>query len=83
MGKYSAENATLAQVRKELQETLNLLDPVTHKAAHAMTFALAYIVEQIGRLRTDVDLLHNKLQPILKELEEDSNWRDRNPKYEE
>jgi hypothetical protein len=57
-----------------LQENLDLLDPVKHKSARNMTFALIYICEGIERLSRDVALLHSKLQPILKEIADDQEF---------
>jgi hypothetical protein len=54
-----------------LQENLGLLDPVKHKSARNMTFALIYICDGIESLSHDVGLLHAKLQPILKEIADD------------
>jgi hypothetical protein len=57
-----------------LQENLGLLDPVKHKSARNMTFALIYICEGIESLSRDVGFLHNKLQPILKEIADDQEF---------
>jgi len=83
VGKFTLENALYGEAKRALEENLNLLDPVQYKTLHNLTIALAYMVRQIGQLQKDVDLLHNKIQPILQELAEDSNWRDRLPKYED
>jgi hypothetical protein len=83
VAKFTFENAFYAEAKRALEENLTLLDPERHKTAHNLTVALAYIVRQIGQIQKDVDLLHNKIQPILQELAEDSNWRDRHPKYED
>jgi hypothetical protein len=59
------------QAMNALQENLGLLDPVKHKSARNMTFALIYICDGIESLSRDVGLLHSKLQPILREIADD------------
>lgn len=56
---------------KALQENLGLLDPVKHKAARNMNLALIHICEGMERLSGDLTLLHEKLQPILKQIADD------------
>jgi hypothetical protein len=75
MGKVTFENVIYGDVQRALEENLDILDPEKHKSAHNMTVALAYIVRHLLKLQRDVDLLHNKLQPMLAE--------DRYPKYED
>ena len=75
MGKVTFENVIYGDVQRALEENLAILDPEQHKSAHNMTVALAYIVRHLLKLQRDVDLLHNKLQPMLAE--------DRYPKYED
>jgi hypothetical protein len=57
MGQFSVENAIYGEAKRALEENLSLLNPEKHKAARNMTIALTYIVRQLGKLRTDVDLL--------------------------
>ena len=70
-----------------IEENLRLLDPQKHKTLHNLTIAIAVILKGQSRLWNDMDLLHNKMQPILKHLEEDNDWRsknyrNRNPNFE-
>ena len=81
MGRFTVENVAYSAARKALQENIDLLDPVKYKALYNLNIALAYLLNSQSKLQTDLDLLHNKIQPILVELAEDSNWRDRNPKH--
>ncbi|VTZ25762.1 hypothetical protein MPC4_90101 [Methylocella tundrae] len=90
MARATIQTALQEDVKKALEENLNLLDPEKHKTARNMTVALIQLLYFQGeilkaqtKIRDDVALLHNKLQPILKYLEEDnSDWRSRNPNYE-
>jgi hypothetical protein len=75
MVKFSIENVNSVEVRRALEENQALLTPEKHKVAHNINVVLAYIVRQLGQINGDVSLLHNKLQPILVELAEESNWR--------
>lgn len=81
--KYPTETITLYDAKKALEENLGLLDPATHKTVHNLTIALMGIARGLERLQNDHELLHNKLQPILKYLEEENgDWRSRYPKFE-
>ncbi|TAL77320.1 MAG: hypothetical protein EPN75_13255 [Beijerinckiaceae bacterium] len=75
---FPSQTITLYQAKQALEENLNLLSPATHKAVHNLTIALMGIARGLERLQNDHELLHNKIQPILKYLEEENNdWRDR------
>lgn len=77
---YVSQSAAVAAI----EENLSLLDPQAHKAARNLTIALGYILQQQARASSDMDLLHKKLQPILKFLEEDNHdWRDRFSRYQD
>jgi hypothetical protein len=82
MTKVQIEDIRFTEARQAIQENLSLLDPVKHKTVYNMTITLGYLLQQQWKLQDDVGLLHNKLQPILVEIAEDSNWRDRYPKYD-
>lgn len=83
MGQFTAENTSFKKAAEALQENLALLDPEKHKAARNMTVALVHILNSIQTVKADVGMLHNKLQPILKYLEEEnSDWRSRTPNYD-
>jgi hypothetical protein len=75
MGKVIFDNVLYEDVQRALEENLDLLDPEKDKSAHNITLALAYIVRHLVKLQRDVDLLHNKLQPMLAE--------DRYPTYDD
>jgi hypothetical protein len=75
MGKVIFENVLYEDVQRALEENLDLLDPDKDKSSHNITLALAYIVRHLVKLQRDVDLLHNKLQPMLAE--------DRYPTYDD
>lgn len=78
MSRFSTENVSHTECLKALEENLTLLDRESTKAVRNLTLALVYLVRTQTRLSQDVDLLHRKLQPILKYLEEENNdWRDR------
>jgi len=84
MPKYAIENAHYSEAKRALEENLSLLDPQKHKTAHNLTVALAYILQTQSKLANDIELLHRKLQPILKYLEEENaDWRNRYPRYED
>jgi hypothetical protein len=68
-GEYAYVSIYLAT--QALQENLSLLDPVKHKAARNMNLALLHICEGMERLSGDLNLLHEKLQPILKQIADD------------
>jgi hypothetical protein len=86
MDSFDIERAGLSDAKRALralEENLSLLDQPKYKCAHNMTIALAAIVRSQAKMQVDLDLLHKKLQPILKYLEEENtDWRNRNPKYE-
>ena len=70
-----------------IEENLALLDPLKHKTLHNLTIAIGALLHEHYLLKESVELLHNKLQPILKSLDEDNdwrsgNWRNRNPNFE-
>lgn len=84
MANLISDKVSHSEARKALEENLNLLDPEKHKAARNLTIALAYLFQSQNKLLEEVDLLHRKLQPILKHLEEDnSDWRSRTIRGEE
>lgn len=69
MSLYEAKSALEENVRKHL-------NPKAHPILWNQNAALLGICDALDRLRDSVDLLHNKLQPILKELVEDQHdWQ--------
>jgi hypothetical protein len=73
-----------AAMAKEIRETLELLDPVKHRSLRTVILTLAHLAERQDRMAEDIDLLHRKIQPILKYLEEElGDWRLRTPKFDE
>lgn len=73
----------LHDAEKALEENLSLLDPAKHKSARLLTVALLGICGEIRSLKDDVGSLHNKLQPILKEMENERgfvrDWKNPQP----
>lgn len=62
---------SLFQAEKALEENRRLLGQETHKIAHNMNEALLHLCQALQRMNDDMELLHRKLQPILKDMEED------------
>lgn len=79
-----SKNLSGGDVLHQARETLRQLDPAKHNSIHTVISALIHLVESQARLADDLVLLHRKLQPILKHLEEENgDWRLRYPKYDE
>ena len=67
---------TLSLATHALTETIHHLDPKEHSAARSMCIALVALCDSQKRVENDVELLHNKLQPILRSLSDDGDdWR--------
>jgi hypothetical protein len=67
---------SLYDAQVALRENARLFVPDKYQAARNTNIALQGICDVLERLRDDVALLHNKLQPILKELSDDQNdWQ--------
>jgi hypothetical protein len=64
---------SLYDARSALEENLRLLPPDKYRPAANTNKALLGICDALERLKEDVGLLHNKLQPILKELSDDQD----------
>ena len=75
----------LRAAQEALKENQRLLDPGKNKIAHNWNIALAAMLLSQARIQEDLDLLHRKIQPIRRYLDEElgDNWRDRLPRYEE
>ncbi len=77
---FKGVNARLSEVRKLLDDNQQLLAQTKYTTARNTNEVLRYLVETISRVEVDLRLLHNKLQPVLKSLKDDSPeqiWRDR------
>jgi len=73
-----------AEAERALQASLDLLDPNTQSNIRNLAVGLLGVCQNLEKLQYDVGLLHRKLQPILKHLEEENaDWRSRYPNYEE
>jgi hypothetical protein len=67
---------SLFDAQLALRENARLFASGKYPAAKNTNTALQGICEALERLRDDVALLHNKLQPILKELSDDQDdWQ--------
>lgn len=65
--------------RKALEENLTLLTPERYKTLHNLTLAHLCLLQEIVRIGDSVANLHNKIQPLLKYVEEDN--RDNRARY--
>lgn len=59
------------QAQEALLKNVELLDPQKFPAMWNMNVALLYVVDTLDRVRDDVALLHNKIQPILKQISDE------------
>jgi hypothetical protein len=73
---YRTANPRFAAIKKILDENDKLLAQTKSPAAQNTNQVLRYLVETIYRLETDMIQLHGKLQPILKSMDDGSNWRE-------
>ena len=62
----------LRQARDALLENAKILDPAKDQAIWNLNVAALYLVQSIAQIRDDVNLLHNKLQPILKQIADEA-----------
>lgn len=60
IGRGKAEEALLDNAQK--------LDPTTDSALWNLNVAMLYLVDGLARIQDDVNILHNKIQPILKQI---------------
>lgn len=74
---FGKANSNLSKVKSLLDENDQLLARINAKAAQNTNEVLRYLVETLYRVETDLIQLHSKIQPILKDIEDDANWRDR------
>ena len=73
---FAKLNARLAEVRKALDENDHLLsEKIKSPVARNTNTAIRYLVETVARLEADMIQLHAKLQPVLKQIRDDSDWR--------
>jgi hypothetical protein len=79
---FFKSNPKFSEIKKVLDENDKLLAQTKSIAAQNTNKVLRYLVETMYRVEGDLILLQNKLQPILKSLEEDSDWRSRMPREE-
>jgi hypothetical protein len=67
---------SLYNAQMALRENARLFASDKNQAAKNTNTALLGICDALERLKDDVALLHNKLQPILKELSDDQDdWQ--------
>lgn len=59
------------RAKEALIENAESFDPEKHKGLYNITLALLHIVDSLDRVRSDVALLHNKLQPVLKQISDE------------
>ena len=72
---FKGANAGLSEARKALEANEILFQKAPAPIAQNLNTALRFLVESMAKIETDMILLHAKLQPILKGLEEDNDWR--------
>jgi len=58
-------------VQRELRAELDRLDAKKSPQTTILYRALILLLDRMSKLTIDVALLHNKLQPVLRELQED------------
>lgn len=84
MSKDGPKKVSASEAERALRENLNLLGHSTPSSSRNLIIGLLGILESVRTLQHEHELLHRKLQPILKYLEEENaDWRSRYPKYEE
>ena len=64
-------HVSLHQARKALEENRRLLDPEKHIVARNTNEALLHLLQGLERIQDDLSRLHNRLDPILKEISDD------------
>lgn len=62
---------SLLQAQTALEENRRLLDPEKYKIARNTNEALLHLCQALQHMQDDLASLHSKLQPILKDIEED------------
>ena len=72
---FKAFNTRVSDARKALAENEILFQKAPAPIAQNLNTALRFLVESMAKIETDMILLHAKLQPLLKSLEEDNDWR--------
>lgn len=84
MSRGMQKQVSYTEAARALHASLDLLDPNTQNNIRNLVIGLLGTLQAVDRLQVDVGLLHQKLQPILKSLEEENaDWRNRYPKYDE
>jgi hypothetical protein len=58
-------------IRQRLEEAIASLSPTEHRTLRILTEAILEIHKDTAAMRRDVELLHNKIQPVLKSLSEE------------
>lgn len=72
MAKTSASQ-DLDDAKVVLQRNATLLNPKVHAIVWNTNAALLHMCDALQKIQRDVEFLHNKLQPILKELSDDQD----------
>lgn len=65
-------DVSLFEAQNALQANIAIFKPDTHPILRNQNIALLGICHSLGKLERSLDLLHNKLQPILREMSEDT-----------
>lgn len=70
---YAEASTKYEAVKKALSENDELL--AAHKAALNTNIIFRYLVDRSYKIETDLIQIHAKLQPILKSIGDESDWR--------
>ncbi|WP_112321405.1 hypothetical protein [Oceanibium sediminis] len=69
-------------IEAKLLEAIRSLGQPQHKALRILTEAILEIHKDTAAMRRDVELLHNKLQPILRAMNEEGKVQVYSSKFE-
>lgn len=70
LARNPADRVSLSEALRILRDALEKTDPAKAPQTWSLGLALLAVGEALSELKSDVALLHNKLQPVLRELQE-------------
>ena len=70
LARNPGERVHLSEAMRILRDALEKTDPAKAPQTWSLGLALLAVGEALSELKSDVALLHNKLQPVLRELQE-------------
>ncbi len=70
LARNPGDRVTLYESLRILRDALEKTDPAKAPQTWSLGLALLAVGEALSELKSDVALLHNKLQPVLRELQE-------------